>query len=168
MTVVADSGPFIHLAIVGQFPLLKQYFHKLLVIPQVYDEVVTQGKGRPGDSELHQAVGEGWVVVEPVTDPALVQKLATPNISETDAAIVACALEKKARLVLADDADVRELAGQEGLLVMGSVGILTRARLAEVIHELKPLLDQLIAAGFHLDPNGRVYQDTLRKVGEIQ
>lgn len=168
MTVVADSGPLIHLAIVGQFLLLKQYFRKLLIIPQVYDEVVTQGKGRPGDPELRQAVRDGWVAVEPMTDPASVQRLTAPNISETDAAVVAHALEKRATLVLGDDPDVRELAEREGLSVMGSVGILTQARLEGVIHELKPLLDQLVAEGFHLDPNGRVYQDALKRVGEIQ
>jgi predicted nucleic acid-binding protein len=129
MTVVADSGPLIHLAIVGQFLLLKQYFRKLLIIPQVYDEVVTQGKGRPGDPELRQAVRDGWVAVEPMTDPASVQRLTAPNISETDAAVVAHALEKRATLVLGDDPDVRELAEREGLSVMGSVGILTQARL---------------------------------------
>ena len=69
MTVVADSGPLIHLAIVGQFLLLKRYFHQLLIIPQVYDEVVTQGQGRPGDLELSQAVSDGWITIEPVTDP---------------------------------------------------------------------------------------------------
>ena len=111
MTVVADSGPFIHLAIVGQFLLLKRYFHTLFIIPQVYEEVVTQGKGRPGDPELRQAVRDGWVTIESVTDLALVQRLAAPHISETDAAVVAYALEKKAALVLADDPDVRELAG---------------------------------------------------------
>jgi predicted nucleic acid-binding protein len=40
------------------------------------------------------------------------------------------------------------------------------ARLDGVISTLKPLLDQLIASGFHLDPYGRVYQDALRRVGE--
>jgi predicted nucleic acid-binding protein len=168
MTVVADSGPFIHLAIVGQFLLLKHYFHPLLIIPQVYEEVVTQGKGRPGDPELRQAVKDGWVVVEPVADLALGQRLAAPSISETDAAVVACALEKGARLVLADDPDVRELAEREGLSVIGSVGILTQARLGGVVRELKPLLDQLVAAGFHLDPHGQVYQDALKRVGEIR
>lgn len=166
MTVLVDSGPLIHLAIVGQFPLLERYFHKLLIIPQVYDEVVTQGKGRPGEAQLRRAVRNGWVALEPVTDHALVQRLTAPNISETDAAVVACALEKRVVLVLADDSDMRELAEREGLSVMGSVGILTQARLEGVIHELKPLLDQLVTAGFHLDPHGRVYQDALKRVGE--
>ena len=168
MTVVADSGPFIHLAVVGHFLLLKQDFHTLLVIPQVYDEVVTQGRGRPGDAELRQAVSDGWVKIEPVIDPALVQQFAAPNVSETDAAVLACALEKKASLVLADDIEVRRLAEREGLPVMGSVGILTQARLKGAIRELKPLLDQLVSAGFHLDPHGRVYQDALKRVGEIR
>lgn len=44
--------------------------------------------------------------------------------------------------------------------------MLIQARLEGVITELKPLLDQLIAAGFHLDPQGQVYQDALKKVGE--
>ena len=167
MTVVADSGPFIHLAIVGQFLLLKRYFHKLLIIAQVYDEVVAKGKGMSGEPELRQAVRDGWVAVEPVTDPALVQRLTAPNISEIDAAVVACALEKRASRLLADDSGVRELAEREGLSVMGSVGILTQACVEGTVRELKPLLDQLVAAGFHLDPDGRVYQDALKRVGEI-
>jgi len=167
MTVVADSGPLIHLAIVGQFHLLKRYFHELVIIPQVYDEIVTHGKGRPGDTELRQAVRDQWVMVEPVTNPAAAKRLAASNISETDAAVVACAVEKKITLVLADDSDVRDLAEREGLSVMGSVGILTQGRLEGVVHELKPLLDKLVVAGFHIDSNGRVYQDALRRVGEI-
>jgi hypothetical protein len=44
MTVVADSGPLIHLAIVGQFLLLKRYFYPLLIIPQVYEEAPPRDK----------------------------------------------------------------------------------------------------------------------------
>jgi predicted nucleic acid-binding protein len=167
MTVVSDSGPLIHLAIVEHFFLLKQYFHRLLVIPQVYGEVVTQGIGQPGAAELRQAVEEGWIKVESVTDQEAVQRFMTPNISATDATVVACALEKEAALVLADDTDVRGLAAHEGLAVTGTVGLLVRARLDGVISELKPLLDQLVASGFYLDSRGQVYRDALRRVGEI-
>ncbi|MFQ5903964.1 MAG: DUF3368 domain-containing protein [Candidatus Binatia bacterium] len=72
------------------------------------------------------------------------------NISETDAAVVACAVEKKITLVLADDSGVRDLAEREGLSIMGSVGILTQGRLEGAVHELKPLLDKLVVAGFLL------------------
>jgi hypothetical protein len=43
----------------------------------------------------------------------------------------------------------------------------TSARLDGVIPALKPLLDQLVASGFHLDPHGQVYQDAVRRVGEV-
>lgn len=168
MTFVADSGPLIHLALVGQFPLLKRYFHKLLIIPQVYEEVATQGKGRAGDFELREAVTERWIAVEPVKDNALVRRLTLPNVSQTDAAVVACAVENKASLVLTDDSNLRGLAEQEALSVMGSVGILILARLEGVIGELKPFLDRLVAVGFHLEPNGPVYQDALKRVRELK
>jgi len=167
VTVVADSGPLIHLAIVGQLSLLRRYFHRLLIIPHVLDEIVTQGQGRPGDPELRQAIKDQWVSVEPVSDPTLVQRLLAPNMSETDAAVIAYALEKRAALILSDDMSVRELAEREGISIIGTVGILTRARLEGVIHELRTLLDQLVNEGFHLDPNGRVYQEALKRVGEM-
>jgi len=50
--------------------------------------------------------------------------------------------------------------------VIGSIGILIRARLDGVIPSLKSLLDQLIVAGFHLDPQGYVYREALQRVGE--
>jgi uncharacterized protein len=77
-------------------------------------------------------------------------RLGAPNLSAADIAVVACALEKRATLILADDSGVRELAEQEGLSTIGSVGILIHARLEGVIPALKPVLDQLVAAGFTL------------------
>lgn len=58
--VVADRGPLIHLSIVQQFSLLQQIFHQVSTIPQVVDEVVTQGKGRPGEADLEQGMKDGW------------------------------------------------------------------------------------------------------------
>jgi predicted nucleic acid-binding protein len=40
--------------------------------------------------------------------------------------------------------------------VIGSIGMLIRARLNGVIVALQPVLDQLIAVGFYLDPQGYV------------
>ena len=167
MTVVADSGPLIHLAIVGQFLLLKHCFHNLYIIPHIYDEVVTQGNGRPGDAELRQAILENWITNEPATDLELQHQIHAPNISDTGAAIIATGLERNATLILTDDFAVRGIAERKGLLVMGTIGILTQACVEGLIPSLKPLLDQLIHEGFYLDPTGSMYQDALRHVKEM-
>ncbi|MGH8603367.1 MAG: response regulator, partial [Gammaproteobacteria bacterium] len=111
MIVVADSGPLIHLAGVKQFSLLKRFFHTLHTIPQVYEEVVTQGQGRAGDFEMRQALQERWLLVDAAADPALVQRFIAANVSETDAAVIASAIMRKAALLLADDMVVNTYSG---------------------------------------------------------
>jgi predicted nucleic acid-binding protein len=170
MIAVADSGPFLHLAVVNQTALLPRYFHPLFIPPQVYDEVVTQGRGRAGSSELAAACTDGSVRIVELADQHLIDQVrhvpsGVSDVSDVDVRVIALAIEQHA-LVLSDDGSLRLLAMAHGVPVIGSVGICVWARLDGVIPALKPLLDQLIASGFHLDPHGRVYQDALRKVGE--
>lgn len=168
ITAVADSGPLIRLAIVGQTALLQRYAHPILIVPQVYEEVVAQGAGKPGAQELAATCEAGVVQIREMTDEQLISRVrqaSPPTMSDVDVLVVALAMEQQA-VLLSDDAAVRALAMGQGLSVIGSVGVLTRARLDGVIPVLQPLLDRLIASGFHLDPHGQVYQDAVRKVGE--
>jgi uncharacterized protein len=163
MPAVSDSGPFIHLAILHRTDLLPHYFQPLLTLSHVYDEVVIQGSGRPGAHELTTMRGRGDVRLIGIADPSVtehVQQLssAVAPVSAVDVMVVALAIEQQTTL-LTDDNGVRMLAMAHSVPVIGSIGILIRARLDGMVAALKPLLDQLIAAGFHLDPQGHVYQN---------
>ncbi|MGI8965093.1 MAG: DUF3368 domain-containing protein [Limisphaerales bacterium] len=66
-----------------------------------------------------------------------------------------------------DDLDGRITAQKLKLPVMGTVGILVRARRLQLVPQLKPILDELIAT--HRFRFGRnLYAEALREVGESE
>ena len=166
--VVSDSGPFIHLATVNQFALLQRYFQSVVTIHEVYDEVVTKGRGLPGSQELAAAREAGFVRLIDIERPQLVTELrqsAPAEVSDIDIKVLVLAIEQRLTL-LSDDEPLRTLAKTQGKPVSGSIGLLIQARRDGIIPALKPVLDQLIAAGFHLNPQGPVYRDALQSVSE--
>jgi uncharacterized protein len=166
--VVSDSGPFIHLATVNQFALLQRYFQSVVTIHEVYDEVVTQGRGLPGSQELAAAREAGFVRLIDIERLQLVTELrqsAPAEVSDIDIKVLVLAIEQRLTL-LSDDEPLRTLAKTQGKPVSGSIGLLIQARRDGIIPALKPVLDQLIAAGFHLNPQGPVYRDALQSVSE--
>ena len=68
---IADSGPLICLARINQLELLPGLFAKILVPPEVWDEVTVRGKDHPGAHEMSQVT---WLTIQ-APDPQLVKPL---------------------------------------------------------------------------------------------
>jgi predicted nucleic acid-binding protein len=88
LKVVADANTVIGLAKGGVFDLLALLAAAILVPPKVAEEVVVNGRGRPGSGELANALG-AWAI-EVVPDPSLVQRF-PPSLSHGDREVMAVA-----------------------------------------------------------------------------
>jgi predicted nucleic acid-binding protein len=80
-----------------------------------------------------------------------------------EAAAIALAHERGWRVIL-DDQRPRTVAARLGVRIIGTIGVLVRAKQKGVISTLAPLLEDLEAAGFHV--SAALGQEALRLAGE--
>ena len=166
MIAILDSGPLMYLAAANQFELLRVYFSRALIPLPVYHEVVQSGTAQPGSGETEAAVRDGWLVIEELRDTGRMASLLEQNMTRTDAYLLALALERQVDQVISDDMKVRTLAINFGFQVFGTLGVLIEGKRDGHISNLKAILDQLIRAGFYLNPESSLYRDVLRLAGE--
>ncbi len=159
-TVIADATPLIYLAAIGKFDLLGVLYGRIVIPYAVYDEVVTQGVGRPGAAET---AGAAWVDRQAVSDPAKVTSLQT-HLDRGESEAIVLAEKLHADLVVMDESAGRRVLAGRGIAFIGTVGVLMQAKQQGLIAALKPELDQLRACGFHL--TDRVYLACLAVSGE--
>lgn len=113
----------------------------------MYEECITDGKGRPDVTMIKQA---SWLRVVQVTNRNLV-KLLNTEVDRDEAEAIALALELEASLILLDDSEAREKARLYHLRMTGIVGILLRAKKSGKIASLSEQLDALRNTGFRLN-----------------
>lgn len=65
MIVVANAGPLISLAEIGQFRLLTRLFGNIRIPEAVRKEIVVSGKNLPGAGEVEDS---SWIQTVAVTD----------------------------------------------------------------------------------------------------
>lgn len=161
MIVVANAGPLIALAQIGQFELLQKLYGQIRIPVAVQREVVASGGGRAGAEDVATS---DWVSVVPVQDHAVV-RLLRERLDAGESEAVALALELQADLLLIDEARGRRVAETQGLNKTGVIGTLVAAKESGLVPAVTPLLDGLRARGFHMDE--RLYDTARQLAGEI-
>lgn len=120
---VSNTGPFIHLAEIGEFELLK-IFSKIYIPGEVYEEVCIQGM--PGGSEVRTA--ENIEVLEISKEEVeAMSDIISFKLDGGELEALALCNRLGAKIFLTDDLDAREAGKRLGLEVHGSVGIIARA-----------------------------------------
>ncbi|HZN12225.1 MAG TPA: DUF3368 domain-containing protein [Blastocatellia bacterium] len=148
MIVVADAGPLVALAAVGHFDLLRHVFGEIVVAPQVWEEVVVRGAGRPGAQEASRAA---WVKVVGLRDQSLLRVWrGTHRLGSGEAATILLAKELAAAVALIDERRARRLAKTEGVPVSGSIAVLESGYRRGELKDLRRVYAGLLAAGIRV------------------
>jgi predicted nucleic acid-binding protein len=145
---VTNSTCLIGLERIERLDILPQVFNSVFAPPAVAKEVRTS---------------LDWLKVQAVANPSVVIALRT-QMDEGEAEAIALALELENVLLILDDKKARRVAQQMSLKVIGTVGMLLRAKRQEVIAEVKPLLLKLTEVDFRISQG--ILQEALRLSGE--
>jgi len=158
--VVCNSTVLIALSRIEHLWLPEKLFGRLIIPTAVYIDVVERGSGKPGARDVAEA---GWIHVEQVRDTSFVEELSSV-LHQGEAEAIALAKEIGADLIILDDNSARSAARAGGLSVVGTLGLLSQAKVKGLVTELKPLLYNLKSAGFYM---GDEYYEILEDAGEI-
>jgi predicted nucleic acid-binding protein len=123
MSIVADAGPILSFAGANRLDLLRQVVSALVIPDAVYADIVVQGTGKPGSSEVQTA---SWITREAVQDRSFVDQLpARLHLGEREAIALA---KERGTALLVDERDARRAASQLSIPVVGSLRILKEAK----------------------------------------
>lgn len=160
MILVLDSSALITLARIGRLHLLRDLADEVIVPYAVYSEVVQRGVGRPGQTEIAQA---SWISRRRIRDRTTRVRLES-ELGHGESEAIVLAKELAADFVILDDARARQLAERQGLRVIGLLGLLVRAKEQGFVDAVKPILDEMVTAGFYVAE--AVYRNVIEAAGE--
>jgi len=149
--VVSNSSPLISFDQLGKAELLVKLFNKVLIPPAVRQET------------YEVLPLPRWVEERSLSQPLSALTLRW-RLGNGEREAIALALELQADFLLMDDLAGRRVAISLGLKILGTLGILLQAQKEKLIPAIKPLVEQLLAVGFHADED--LVVRVLRSAGE--
>ncbi|RKU35853.1 hypothetical protein C6496_16275 [Candidatus Poribacteria bacterium] len=160
LIAVADASFVIGISLCQQWDTLKVLVETLIIADKVWEEVVEEGEGRPGEKELRQAT---FVERHTVSNTSAVTMLMA-TLDKGEAETLVLATELGVTNVFIDDLRGRKVAQSLGLPAVGIAGFLLFAKKKGKIKAVRPFLLQLQQKGFRL--SGRLIDAVLEEASE--
>ena len=147
MIVVSDTSPISNLILIQRLDILNELYEEIIVPPAVDNEIrALEGLGK----NIHEYLAASWIKILTPSDLIKVADLQN-RLDQGEAQAITLALELKCGLLLMDERIGTKIAREEGLITIGLVGVLVKAKHSGVIETVAPLLDDLrTKAGFWL------------------
>jgi uncharacterized protein len=159
---IVNASPLIFLARVDGLELLREPPDSEVTVPDVaFQEVLAGEWFDPHVAAIRLASGT-WLCVAPAPPPA--PGLDPDRLDAGELAVLSLAIENPGAIVVLDDRAAREEAIRRHIPLLGTAGILLRAKEQGRIAAVRPPLDAVRPAGLYL--TDRLYRIVLRMAGE--
>lgn len=145
---VADSACLIGLERIGRLDLVSAQFTKVIAPPAVIAEF---------------GIPLPWLGIAVPRNTTLVAALRL-QVDAGESEAITLASESPGSEIIIDDRKARRIAEEMGLPIVGTVGLILRAKRDGHLQAVTPVLNALAAAGFHIAPALRF--EALRRAGE--
>ena len=131
--IIADSTCLIGLERIGKIDLLPQMFSQVTIPPEVQKEF---------------GIYYSWLIVKSTENIGMVNSLKLV-VDDGEAEAITLAYELGYRLIV-DDKQARNTAKKLGIQIIGTVGVLVKAKQLGLIEQLLPILEKLESNSFYL------------------
>ncbi|MCB0023868.1 MAG: DUF3368 domain-containing protein [Caldilinea sp.] len=154
--VVSNTGPLIALAGIGRFSLLHDLFVTIHIPAAVFAEV-------QDETSRAALASANWLKLRTISSPLAVQIL-RDELDAGESEAIVLATELQAGLLLVDERAATAKARNRGLTTIGTLGVLLMAKEQGCLAAVKPAIDDLRRAGFHMSES--LYHMVLASAGE--
>ncbi len=133
--VIADTSCLIVLEKINQLELLQKLFSNISVTQEIQIEF---------GGELPE-----WITIKKVEDVKR-QNILELDLDSGEASAIALALENEQVLLLIDEKKGRGIAKKLGLVVMGTLGVIIKAKDKQLIDSIRTQIDKLQEVNFRI------------------
>jgi predicted nucleic acid-binding protein len=148
-TIISDTSCLIILTNINEIDLLRR----------VYEQIVTT---KEVAEEYGQMLPE-WIEIKSSTDQFR-QRILALQIDRGEASAIALAIETPHSVVIIDDYKARKVAERLGIEIIGTIGIIIKAKRQGIIESIKPFLKKIKQTDFRISEE--IEKRALQESGE--
>jgi predicted nucleic acid-binding protein len=159
---IVNTSPLILLARIGGLEFLREPADSDVIVPEVVFQEILAGEKFDSNVATIRHVSTIWLRVVPNPEPA--HGFDPDRLDAGESAVLSLAIENPGAIVILDDRAARTEAIQRNIPLLGTAGVLLRAKEQGRLESVRPTLDAVRQAGLYL--TDRLYRTVLRLAGE--
>ncbi len=154
--IVTNTSPLLAFAKMRAFEVIGKLPFDFICPTEVETEILV-GANQGYETEIPE-----WLKILPLNSAISAVAIASLDIGE--AAVIQLAIEQNIEIVCIDELKGRRAASAVGLKIVGSLGLLGKAKTLGIITEVKPYIEKARSGGIFYDDN--LIETFLKSLGE--